>query len=158
MSIQTCLRCKNACVHHTHEGVIIDRCSTCGGVWLDQGELETIIEVRSHTHSDSFVQETLKQKKAGLPADTQSDSIACPKCTATMKVINYAYDSGVIIHICPSHGVWLDSKELERIEAYRDHWKNEAIKRRAEWGALASSGTSESVSEGGLLNFVKSLF
>ncbi len=158
MSIQTCLRCKGPCIHHTHEGVIIDRCSSCGGVWLDQGELESIIETRVNTHSPSFVSETLKQGKAGLPADAQTDLIPCPKCTATLKVINYAYDSGVIINICPSHGVWLDSKELERIEAYRDHWKNEAVKRRAEWGALSSASAVEPASDSGLLNFLKSLF
>jgi Zn-finger nucleic acid-binding protein len=158
MSIQTCLRCKGALVNHRHEGVIIDRCSTCGGVWLDQGELEAIIETRLNEHAPSFVEETLKQGKAGLPEQAQHDLIPCPKCTSTMKVINYAYDSGVIINICPNHGIWLDSKELERIEAYRDHWKNEAIKRRTEWGAISSSSKVEPVSDGGLLNFLKSLF
>ena len=158
MSIQTCLRCQGALVNHQYEGVWIDRCSICGGVWLDQGELEAIIETRVNEHASSFVQETLKQGKAGLPAQDQNDFIPCPKCTSTMKVINYAYDSGVIIHICTNHGVWLDSKELERIEAYRDHWKNEALKRRSEWGALTNSPGPEPESEGGLINFLKSLF
>ncbi len=158
MSIQTCLRCKGPCIHHHHEGVIIDRCSNCGGAWLDQGELESIIERRESVHSSSFVQETLKQGKAGLPDQALSDKLPCPKCSETMKVINYAYDSGVIINICPSHGVWLDSKELERIEAYRDHWKQEATKRRAEWLNLSHSGAPENAISGGLLDFFRSLF
>ena len=30
-----------------HEEVVIDRCETCGGVWLDAGELEQIISEES---------------------------------------------------------------------------------------------------------------
>jgi Zn-finger nucleic acid-binding protein len=158
MSIQTCLRCKGPCVQHNHEGVAIDRCSSCGGAWLDQGELEAIVESRENSHPASFVQETLKQGQAGLPEGSQKDLVACPKCAMNMKVVNYAYDSGVIINVCQSHGIWLDPKELERIEAYRDHWKSEANKRRAEWSEHIRPGSTDGATGSGLLHFLRSLF
>jgi len=38
-------------VQETYEGVTIDRCPHCAGVWLDAGELETIQE----NQADDFV-------------------------------------------------------------------------------------------------------
>jgi Zn-finger nucleic acid-binding protein len=138
--------------------VIIDRCSSCGGAWLEQGELEAIVETRDHSQPESFVQETLSRMKPGLPEGSQNDLLACPSCSMNMKVVNYAYDSGVIINVCPSHGIWLDSKELERIEAYRDHWKSEATKRRTEWSEHIRPGSTDGSTGSGLLHFLKSIF
>jgi len=38
----TCPRCQAKMVEETHEGVLIDRCEGCGGVWLDPGELQVL--------------------------------------------------------------------------------------------------------------------
>jgi hypothetical protein len=38
-----CPRCTGKLHAETYEEVSIDRCDTCGGVWLDAGELEQII-------------------------------------------------------------------------------------------------------------------
>jgi ribosomal protein L37AE/L43A len=35
-----CPRCGTVLIEITYEDVQIDRCGSCGGVWLDQGELE----------------------------------------------------------------------------------------------------------------------
>ena len=37
-----CPKCDGTLVEIEHEGVRIDRCNTCGGVWLDAGELEQL--------------------------------------------------------------------------------------------------------------------
>lgn len=37
-----CPRCQGAMAEETHEGVLIDRCTGCGGVWLDPGELQAL--------------------------------------------------------------------------------------------------------------------
>jgi hypothetical protein len=35
--------------HKTILGVIVDECPTSGGIWLDKGELDQIMEAISHT-------------------------------------------------------------------------------------------------------------
>ncbi len=37
-----CPRCTGNLHEETHDAVSIDRCDTCGGVWLDAGELEQL--------------------------------------------------------------------------------------------------------------------
>jgi hypothetical protein len=37
-----CPKCDGTLLEITHEGVQIDRCNKCNGVWLDAGELERI--------------------------------------------------------------------------------------------------------------------
>ena len=39
-----CPKCEGTLLEITHEGVQIDRCDTCNGVWLDAGELERLTE------------------------------------------------------------------------------------------------------------------
>ena len=42
-----CPRCTGKLHAETYDEVGIDRCDTCGGVWLDAGELEQIISEES---------------------------------------------------------------------------------------------------------------
>ena len=37
-----CPRCDGRLMEETYEGVLIDRCDGCGGVWLDPGELQAL--------------------------------------------------------------------------------------------------------------------
>jgi uncharacterized protein with PIN domain len=39
-----CPRCQGTLAEITHEGVQIDRCTQCNGIWLDAGELERLTE------------------------------------------------------------------------------------------------------------------
>lgn len=38
-----CPKCSGYLEGYTFQGVALDRCNTCGGIWLDKGELETIV-------------------------------------------------------------------------------------------------------------------
>ncbi|HZK78526.1 MAG TPA: zf-TFIIB domain-containing protein [Gemmatimonadaceae bacterium] len=48
-----CPRCGIDLVERDHNGVKIDQCATCGGMWLDRGELEIIEE--SDRHAPGFI-------------------------------------------------------------------------------------------------------
>ena len=37
-----CPKCDGSLIEVSHEGVQIDRCNKCHGIWLDAGELETL--------------------------------------------------------------------------------------------------------------------
>ncbi len=41
-----CPKCASALVEVHYHGVELDKCSGCGGVWLDVGELERVAEDR----------------------------------------------------------------------------------------------------------------
>ena len=38
-----CPKCPGHLVAYTFEGFALDRCDTCGGVWMDRGELEDVM-------------------------------------------------------------------------------------------------------------------
>jgi len=38
-----CPKCDGKLESYTFEGIALDRCHECGGVWLDKGELEAIV-------------------------------------------------------------------------------------------------------------------
>ena len=40
-----CPKCGVDLVERQHNGVKIDECAECGGMWLDKGELEIIVEL-----------------------------------------------------------------------------------------------------------------
>lgn len=90
----------------------IDVCPNGHGMWVDYGELPSLIR---HIHDSTEVQEaSIKIDQPVIPpihstlhAQTDSPPV-CPKCLIPLKVINYAYDSNIHILQC-SHcqGVWL---------------------------------------------------
>lgn len=38
-----CPKCSGTLEAYTFEGIALDRCAECGGIWLDRGELEMIL-------------------------------------------------------------------------------------------------------------------
>jgi uncharacterized protein len=46
-----CPRCKRQMVKKTRQGVTIDKCPSCGGIWLDKGEMFKILNEIEKQHS-----------------------------------------------------------------------------------------------------------
>ncbi len=107
-------------VQETYEGVTIDRCSHCGGVWLDAGELETI---QANQDSDfrgvpdnamDFVTGAMGMAKAEA-----EKALSCVKCDDELVKREYSFTSQIMIDNCPKgHGMWLDKNELARLEKF----------------------------------------
>ena len=38
-----CLKCPRHLETYTSQGFVLERCQSCGGIWMDKGELEGII-------------------------------------------------------------------------------------------------------------------
>ena len=98
------------------EGVFIDVCPSCNGIWFDVGELETLIE-------NSPVPVGLSQEFDVLQKTIQSTPELgtlrnCPHCNLVMGKKNYKRFSGVIIDVCRFHGLFLDAQELEKIQLF----------------------------------------
>lgn len=90
------------------EQIEIDYCLKCGGIWLDGGELELLLE-------------SSRQKTAILnsfQADNQAEEVlsACPICLKKMEKVSCGQDKKIIIDKCKdNHGLWFDKGELYEI-------------------------------------------
>ena len=120
--------CINGCGHMSqlvYEGVEIDICKLCAGVWLDFGELTTIIETKERTWPESIISKVLASTGTpGVSFEEQNRKLFCPKCESVLPPTNYQGNSGVIVNTCPNdHGLWLDAGELAKIQIYMERWQ-----------------------------------
>jgi Zn-finger nucleic acid-binding protein len=94
------------------EGVAVDRCSACDGVWFDAEELGKILSEEARKLASlrrGSTHEELEGKKGSCPRDA----------TVLLRVFS-AVNKSVIIDVCPEcHGVWLDGGEFEKLFSTR---------------------------------------
>lgn len=121
-----CPRCNDSTLNESkYEGIEIDTCSACNGAWLANHELTHIVQVREVKFTDQIVNEALSSAKGGIPKSEANHDLNCPVCQESMKPINYGVSSGIIIDRCTQdHGLWFDGSELEKVQAYREHWQD----------------------------------
>lgn len=104
-----CPDCKNAMITLEFEGVEIDYCTNCGGIWLDAGELEMLLgETRKAKQLlDSFASDS---------KSTETKRI-CPICDKKMEKIKVGSSTPVLlIDKCRrGDGLWFDRGELQDI-------------------------------------------
>ncbi|MFH1238780.1 MAG: zf-TFIIB domain-containing protein [bacterium] len=103
-----CPVCKNPMVVLELEKVEIDHCVSCGGIWLDTGELELLLEdsLKKNDLLASFVLDTKCGEK----------SRKCPRCARKMDKVLCGIDKKALIDKCPhNHGLWFDLGELDEI-------------------------------------------
>jgi Zn-finger nucleic acid-binding protein len=104
-----CPACKNAVITLDLSDVEIDHCFSCGGIWLDAGELELLLQssqaaaqLISSFHKDQNCREKLRP---------------CPICRGKMdKIIVGNSAKPLLIDRCSKgHGLWFDKDELQNI-------------------------------------------
>jgi Zn-finger nucleic acid-binding protein len=106
-----CPACKNAMITLELADVEIDHCVHCGGIWLDEGELELLMENP----------EQARQLMASLQEDPAiaEQPRKCPICDKRMaKVVVGPSQPPLRIDECRrGHGLWFDRGELEDVLA-----------------------------------------
>lgn len=124
-----CPRDGSALETRTYEAKIeIDACATCGGMWLDKGELEAIQETRERDYRSTLenVSDTVK-RSINEVAQLETSPIRCLKCGAEMDTREYGYCSQIIIDTCPEGcGLWLDAGEIQALEKFFERSQAEA--------------------------------
>lgn len=109
-----CLSCDGDLAATHSGGIRVEQCADCGGLWLDQGELDRIVETE---RADA------RWMDLDLWRDTeavqgQPSARACPYGHGPLATLTYG-ESGIEVDVCPTcGGVWLDTGELEKILAY----------------------------------------
>jgi len=137
------INCVNGCGSlnkSIYEGVTIDTCESCMGIWLDYTELTHIIQTKDESWSNEYIESVTKELGTlGVPKSENERKLLCPKCNEHMPPLNYQYSSGIIVNRCVSnHGIWLDSGELEKIQIYMEEWRETAKKNRSKYDSAIS--------------------
>ncbi len=86
--------------------VEVDYCTSCRGVWLDEGELELLLH-------DSAEKDKLFNSFE-VDKDNKEKSIKCPICFKNMDKIICGEENKVTLDKCrQQHGLWFNKGELE---------------------------------------------
>jgi len=114
---QRCPRCKDEMVVCEIPGGHFTECTTCGGVWLEEGSFEGLTTQQEHSSAVGSYFSTPERMTAATQAPKVMDVryLPCPQCGGLMNRKNFAKCSGVIIDWCRGHGYWFDPHELEQI-------------------------------------------
>lgn len=83
-----------------YDGIELDLCPDCHGLWFDSGELELLLE---------------DEQGAPLTAAETTEAVRpCPICRQKMSKVNIGPSGRVLIDSCPAGcGIWFDSNELQ---------------------------------------------
>lgn len=103
-----CPVCKKPMVILELQSVEIDHCMFCGGIWLDGGELELLLDnsIEKEKLLSSFLND-LNNKEAKLK---------CPICNKNMDKILVGEKKEIVIDRCKNNdGLWFDKGELESV-------------------------------------------
>ena len=105
---RACVKCTAVLSRSTFGGVEVDLCDSCGGLWLDRGELEKLGE------TGGLEVEKLKDTLtgSGTAAEASDTQSSCPACPGTLKTVMLG---PIQIDFCTQcQGLFLDKGELEQ--------------------------------------------
>ena len=106
-----CPKCELEMQRSTYQGVEVDRCSTCNGIFLDQGEVEHVLNQGITPLIESGVVHEAAKKADLKPA-------TCHTCERPMQPMRGL--ANVLFDYCITcRGMFLDAGELSAIQAYK---------------------------------------
>ncbi|MFC1679552.1 zf-TFIIB domain-containing protein [Elusimicrobiota bacterium] len=129
-----CPHCNIELSHRTYEGVNVDECGGCGGMWCDTGELDVIVERREKQFSSDH-KASAEAPSAPAAHEAEHPRVLCPICKDLMKRRTFAHDTDIVIDKC-AHGIWLDKGEIERVQAYIEGSEDLKETDRKAWGGV----------------------
>jgi Zn-finger nucleic acid-binding protein len=103
-----CPKCSAEMAPFTTEGVELDFCEKCSGIWFDHGELAFYTETT----------EDVPSMEDAIANGDSTDSL-CPRCE-DIALVETAFIPGesLLVDICPGcRGVFLDRNELAKVQS-----------------------------------------
>ncbi len=86
-------------------GIDVDKCPTCGGLWLDAQELD---ELEDTVYAEDDL-------KGSLFISEDATAFPCPRCGATLNQFEYRFYN-LMLERCPNgDGFWLDAGEDQKV-------------------------------------------
>lgn len=103
-----CVKCNSILDRATFEGLEVDLCPRCGGLWLDRGEITRAARLPD---AELTRLRTLLTDVGGPPPLPADDVVACPACDGRLSEVVLG---SVHVDYCGTcHGIFLDRGELE---------------------------------------------
>ena len=115
-----CPKCAAAMAKVTFEGVEVDRCTGCQGLWFDMLEHEDLKALSGSEAIDTGSAE------AGRKHDAQR-RITCPVCAQPMIAMVVAGQPHIAYEACTvCYGVYFDAGEFTdfRVETFAESWRS----------------------------------
>jgi Zn-finger nucleic acid-binding protein len=110
VSEQACPACRAPCRAFSGGAGRLSECTSCGGQFVEHALLEELLERR-----ELFRVVTRAPPQRANPLSRPVVYLKCPVCETVMNRNNFGGTSGVVVDVCPHHGVWFDPGELPRI-------------------------------------------
>ncbi len=107
---EKCPRCHIALQKVKVADTPLEECTRCGGLWMEVACFEHLCELAEAQAAATV----FKMRPPPFPLPPV-EYLHCPTCGEIMNRMNYAGRSGVVIHVCKPHGVWLDHDEMPHI-------------------------------------------
>lgn len=105
----TCVKCTSVLDQATFEGLEVDLCPRCGGLWLDRGEITRAARL---PESEISRLRGLLLDSSGPPPLASTHLVPCPACSGSLAEVLLG---NVHVDYCSScHGIFLDRGELEQ--------------------------------------------
>jgi len=103
-----CPNCGASLASAKRDGVEMDSCPSCKGMWLSRQELEQLEDKTFDLGDDG---------KGTLIFSSEASSRLCPQCAKPMRTFEYR-DYDLELDFCADgHGFWLDDGENKRVMA-----------------------------------------
>jgi len=110
-----CVKCNSILDRATFQGLEVDLCPKCGGLWLDRGEITRAAKLPEAELARLRGLLTGAKGPPPVPTENKAPCPACPGSLAEMLLGNVHVD-----YCNKCHGIFLDRGELEAaVEAVR---------------------------------------
>jgi Zn-finger nucleic acid-binding protein len=133
----TCVKCTSVLDRADFEGLEVDLCPSCGGLWLDRGEI-----TRAARLPETELRRLRDLIGAANPAAPigSENHIPCPACPGLLAEFSLG---SIRVECCSAcHGIFLDRGELEEaLSAVRAH-DNEVTGREMVDAAVSATDSS----------------
>jgi len=98
-----CPRDKMPLENFEFEGVMVDGCSYCDGIWLDNKELKSITGMEADVLDGDIIEQDIEW----------DEILMCPLCNVEMEKRFFSKQSEIAVDRCPEcFGIWLDTGEM----------------------------------------------
>lgn len=108
-----CPKCQDELHVITFEGVDVDFCSGCKGIWFDEDEVAFAMELPEDIPQLADVQKQARQT-----------DYECPRCgsSSMLEEMKFTPVNELLIDRCPQcKGIWLDNQEFPKLERIAAH-------------------------------------
>ena len=95
-------------------------CASCASVWLGSDTFMQLCQDREERGAVASIVAGPASVGVVPTAGANVRYVHCPICTKVMNRENFGRQSGVVIDVCKSHGVWFERGELRSVLVFID--------------------------------------